>query len=153
MKKSILLYSSLILLSTSCGETYQPNADSVPVAKEVTANDQPSEPVAMSDPKVFYYDYVGQRGAEEALVMSKEDALTEMKNLPEEDGNFFGLELSDGKIVQFMYDEKKATWFLDIPNPVTQDSYNADVTRDDVLKIISDVYDGKNADDVTAAYK
>lgn len=150
MKKLLLLNSTLILLAVSCGETKQPEttADSEDVLSQEFI-----EPIAIIEPKVFYYDYVEKRGVEEALVMSKEDALKEMENLPATDGNFFGLELSDGSIVQFMYDGNKATWFLDIPNPVTQESYNADVTMDDALKIIGDVYGGKSADDVRKAYQ
>lgn len=150
MKNSLTILSVCALTFMSCGETKQPETPAVVEDQQEQTNVTP--PVTMGEPKVFYYDYTEQRGVEEALVMSKEDALREMKNLPEADGNFFGMELSDGSIVQFMYDEKKATWFLDIPNPVTQESYNADITMDDAVKIIGDVFGGKSADDVKAAY-
>jgi hypothetical protein len=152
MKKSLLLFPALILLVSSCGETKETERP-LAVVEEVPEQSQVKDPVIMAEPKVFYYDYNEQRGTEDGIVMSKENAIAEMQNLPESDGNFFGMELSDGTIVQFMYDGPKATWFLDIPNPVTQESYNADLSPEDVEKIISDVYDGKSADDIKAAYK
>jgi hypothetical protein len=158
MRKISVFFLLPGFLLLACGETKEPtnnatpkDMDSVP-AMETSDNNSGEDP-SYEGPKVFYWDYDEQRGTEEAIMFSKEDALAEMKKLPETDGNFFGLELSDGKIVQFMYDGGKKTWFLDIPNPVTQESYNADLTIDDVLKIISDVYDGKSADDIKAAYK
>lgn len=151
MNKSILLFAPLILLTASCGETKQPETQ--PTVEETPKQDQVKDPVTLAEPKVFYYDYTEQRGTEDGIVMSKGDAVAEIQNLPATDGNFFGMELSDGTIVQFMYDGPKATWFLDIPNPVTQESYNADITMDDAVKIIEDVYSGKSADDIKAAYK
>lgn len=154
MKKSLLLYSTLVLLCASCSES-STNAGTVSSENVDTppAMQEPPDPVVYEAPKVFYYDYTEQRGVEEALVMSKEDALKEMQNLPASDGNFFGMELTDGSIVQFMYDEKKATWFLDIPNVVTQESFNADVSRDEMLEIIADVFGGKTAEEIQLAYK
>lgn len=152
MKNAFLLLSIILLVLSSCGETRETETTPV-VIEEAPEQNQVADPVKMAEPKIFYYDYTEQRGTEDGIVMSEGDAVAEIQNLPATDGNFFGMELSDGTIVQFMYDGPKATWFLDIPNPVTQESYNADITMDDAVKIIEDIYSGKSADDIKAAYQ
>lgn len=154
--KSLFLALPLAFILVSCGdESKEPETQVVHDnhADTQTTSNIATPPADMNtDPKVFYYDYDEQRGTEEGIPMTKEDAIAELKKLPETDGNFFGMELADGKIVQFMYDGNKKTWFLDIPNPVTQESFNVDLTLDDAVKITGDVFDGKSAEDIHEAY-
>jgi len=155
-KTTITFYSiwALCVLGTSCSEpktTEQTTQVQGTDSDTITSVHKTTERLT-TPPKVFYYDYTEKRGTEDAIDMSQDDALAALKSLPEEDGNYFGMELSDGSVVQFMYDGNKSGWFLDIPDPKTQESYNADVTMDDAVNIIGDVYGGKSADDIQAAY-
>jgi hypothetical protein len=145
----------LVAIISSCGDP-QPASTSLSVGHSTAPNDSVvmNPPTTrLTAPKVFYYDYTEQRGTKDAIEMSEADALEALNGLPEEDGNFLGMELSDGNIVQFMYDGNKSGWFLDIPDPETQQSYNADVTIDDVKKIVSDIFAGKTANEIQNAYK
>lgn len=128
--------------------------DSVPPAAQDSGSTSAAQPSAsFAAPKVFYYDYTEKRtSGDEPVDMSKDEALEILKTLPVSDGNFFGLDLGDRGIVQFMYDDK-GTLMLDIPDPETMESFQQNTTLDEALKIVGDVYDGKSPDDVKEMVK
>lgn len=152
MRKTHIAFLLSVVFAASCGEPADniisgSNDTAVKAAADenVTRNTDDVKP-----PKGFYWNYDVPTGVEEAVDMTEEEAVKIMTELSESDGNFFGLELWDGSIVQFMYDGQNKTWFLDIPNPVTQESHNSDVTRDEVIEIIHQVYDGADSDVIKA---
>lgn len=152
-KTFLFLFTALFAIS--CGDKPVTEAnDSLNDTASTSTDNAVVKPEASSvTPKVFYYDYTEKKtSGDEPLAMTEDEAVEVLKTLPVSDGNFFGLDLGDNGVVQFMYDAK-GVLTLDIPDPETMESFAQEVTLDEALKIVGDVYDGKSADDVKEMMK
>jgi len=103
----------------------------------------------MKEIKLFYCDYDRDESIEsdDAEHMTAAQAVSLMENLFFSDGNFLGLELPGGEIVQFMYDDAQGL-LLDIPDVEKGGSYVKAIDREECLQIIRDMYDGKKPGDI-----
>ncbi|TND10478.1 MAG: hypothetical protein FD123_120 [Bacteroidetes bacterium] len=99
--------------------------------------------------KLFYWNYDADEGvsSDDHYEAPLEETIECMENLPDSDGNFLGLELPDGEIIQFMHDDNRGL-YLDIPVVNEGGSYAKVIDISACLDIIRDMYTGKKPRDI-----
>lgn len=99
--------------------------------------------------KVFCCDYDSGESitSEDECLLSVDESIECMESLSDTDGNFFGIELPDGAIVQFMHDDNRGL-ILDIPDVAEGGSHTRVVDPAMSLQIIRDMYNGKSPRDI-----
>lgn len=99
--------------------------------------------------KVFYQDYDSGESMEsdDEYMAPLEEALEIFEGISDTDGNFFGLELESGEILQFMHDENRGL-VVDIPVISEGGSYTKITDMPSALQYISDMYAGKKPLDI-----
>ncbi len=153
-KAALFLVAAFFVIS--CGDKSADEArDSVKDTTSSSSTNTMATPTGTSSvtPKVFWFDYTEKKtSGDEPVDMGKDEAIQTLQALPVTDGNFFGVDLGRNGIVQFMYNEKNVL-LLDIPDPVAMESFQKEITMEQAVKVVSDVYDGKSADDVKEMIK
>lgn len=99
--------------------------------------------------KIFYQDYDSGESmdSDDAYRATLIEAQKIFEGISETDGNFFGLELDSGEIVQFMHDENRGL-VLDIPVVAEGGSYTKITGMPEALQYISAMYSGKKPLDI-----
>ena len=121
--------------------------------QSVKANDDTlsSSPMKQTTdlPSLFYWNYDANKGMQAPEVVTVDEAVKIMDELPSSDGNMLGMIRGEDDIVQFMYQDGRGL-VLDIPN--VAEPVDKAVTKEQALKIIRDFYSGKHDDDIAHAY-
>lgn len=100
--------------------------------------------------KIFYQDYdTGESmDSDDEYMAPLIEAQEIFEGISETDGNFFGIELESGEILQFMHDENRGL-LLDIPAVAEGGSYTKVTNMPEALQYISDMYSGKKPLDIS----
>lgn len=99
--------------------------------------------------KIYYQDYDSDESMEsdDEYMAPLYEAREIFEGISETDGNFFGLELESGEILQFMHDENRGL-VLDIPVTAEGGSYTKVTDMASALQYIGEMYSGKKPRDI-----
>ena len=87
--------------------------------------------------RVFLMDYERDRDipAEEPITRTLEETLDEFDRLSDTEGNFLGICLPGGGVVQFIYDDEEGLT-IDVPQPERRGSLTRSASFDECRRII-----------------
>lgn len=99
----------------------------------------------MEEVKIFFWDVETDESidGDNPITVSLRVALNRFNQLSKEDGSFIGFEFTGNRVIQFMYNAD-GSLYLDVIDPISENTFGKNVNKTEADNIIQDIYRGKD---------